>query len=307
MRGCDRPNAGLQAFLEREIAKCQLFPVRTERDRNILAEADVLVAGSDMVWRPKLANLDSVFFAWTTPARKISYAASFGVSDGSEYPDELARYTGELIKDFHSVSVREKSAIQICRDLWGINPTCVLEPVLLFTQEFWDELIDSDSDSSNFGPSASCYLTDQGAVTRDFALTICRHYQLEPLVLPPTVSSLMDFVRSTLFPQKYVMPDPRSWLRSIRNSALLVTDSYHPVAFAILFRVEFVVLDAGSQDLSRTRALLDLFGLGSRIVQQFSSDQKFEPISWDSVHDDLSEFRAASLEFLRAAITANTK
>lgn len=79
---------------------------------------DVIITGSDQIW-----NFDCIkkmgyyyYLDWVTSlnVRKISYAVSFG-KDAFELSDEVKKKVTGCLKGFSSISVREKSGIDIAR------------------------------------------------------------------------------------------------------------------------------------------------------------------------------------------------
>lgn len=45
-----------------------------------------------------------------------------------------------LLKRFDAISVREDIGVDMCRDLFGVRASQVLDPVLLCEKKVWDEL-----------------------------------------------------------------------------------------------------------------------------------------------------------------------
>ena len=139
------------------------------------------------MWRPKYSDLDSTFFVGSTSARKVAYAAAFGMADRSEYREELVLRNVRLIEGFSHVSVRESSAIEICKSLWGVNAKQTMDPALLCSNKFWSQLTDSKLNyATNAMPKvARCYLLDQNRQRKNLAQQLCSSRDFEPVMLPP--------------------------------------------------------------------------------------------------------------------------
>ena len=298
------PFAALQAFVEKEIKTCRVFPAKSPQDEAILADANCFVAGSDQVWRPRYSDLDSAFFRGFESVPKIAYAASFGIGDRSEYSDELARETGKLVRGFSHVSVRESSAISICEELWELEASQTLDPALLPTVEFWDRLLDSEQglDRVSTKRDARCYLLNQSRKNKAKARQLCEERGYNPVMLPPTRSNLGGFIGSLIWPSKYQMPSVSSWLRGIKESDFIVTDSYHATLFAIIFNIEFMVVEDSQKGSSRFSSILELLGLGDRLIRGGATFKDPKPIDWKFVNRKLSRERLTSLAFLQTAI-----
>src|SRR5690554_6190219 len=74
------------------------------------------VVGSDQCWRPKyspkISNYFLDFLDTDLKTKRISYAASFGVSDW-EFSEKDTKICKELMRKFDAISVRENSAIDL--------------------------------------------------------------------------------------------------------------------------------------------------------------------------------------------------
>ena len=94
---------------------------------------DIIIVGSDQVWRADFAlEYDYNYFLdfVTNQAKKISYAASFGLSHW-KYTKEQTAKIKELIDEFSFISVREDEGVTLCRQNLGIEAVHVLDPTLL--------------------------------------------------------------------------------------------------------------------------------------------------------------------------------
>lgn len=60
--------------------------------------------------------------------------------------------------------------------------------------------------------------------------------------------------------------DVASWLKTIANSKLVVTDSFHTVCFAIIFRRSFIAISSTKRGKSRLLGILEPLGLQHRLI-----------------------------------------
>ena len=93
------------------------------------------------------------------------------------------------------------------------------------------------------------------------------------------------------------------WLDEIRNAAYVITNSFHCMVFAILFRKKFVVLDNVSGGSDRIRTLLGALQLKHRFIA--SSDDFYQlkrilddPIPYDEVEERIHACRRDAVYFL---------
>ena len=113
-----------------------------EWDAALAAEFDAIVVGSDQVWRPEYAqplNRHFADFAAGSSARIVSYAASFG-TDKPTISDEMADELAPLVRRYAAVSVREASAVDICRRLFSVEATHVVDPTMLLNRADYEAL-----------------------------------------------------------------------------------------------------------------------------------------------------------------------
>jgi hypothetical protein len=97
-----------------------------------------------------------------------------------------------------------------------------------------------------------------------------------------------------------------SWLRNIKESKLVITDSFHCVCFAILFEVPFVYYPNDNRGLTRLESLLSLLDLTHHIyrgdVNPVKLTQQLMNIDYDAVNKKLTNLRVSSAKFLADAL-----
>ena len=260
---------------------------------DVADEYDFFVVGSDQVWHP---GWRLIFLDFVPPEKKIAYAASIGAP---EIPDWLKEYFRYGISSFSKISVREESAIQIIRELAGREALLVLDPVFLLTQEEWLAV-------------AQKPLWLKGKYQRGYVLT----YYLRKLP-PPEVKTLaaelglpvinlfdaLNYDHFTVGPAEFI------WL--FAHASLIFANSFHGVAFSIIFKRPFINREIDNDDLGRTMlvrltSLLKLFGLEER--QSFGSKTftAEEALTIDFTRRDkvLPAERSKAFNFLSEALSS---
>ncbi len=254
---------------------------------------DVVLTGSDQVWRRAYnPRLDWAFLSFANGLPRIAYAASIGVEYWDFTLEETSR-CASLLKDFIAVSVREASAVELCRKYLGRNDVkVVLDPTMLL--------------------DASDYPSKNGAATdRPYVFTYildwddCKGRIVESLNkklgLPEYSSEYNSFGKKR---EKRLSIE--GWLAGISNANLVICDSFHGTAFSILNHRPFVVLYNPERGNTRMQWLLELFGLKGRMIAGESEIKLLEPIDWNSVDAILKREREKSVSFLRQALDACT-
>ena len=240
-----------------------------------LSPYNTVVVGSDQIWNPSL-NHDfghNQYLGTDLPDKqdRVAYAASFGVSElPEEYRDE---YRAALSK-FRIITVREESGVKICEDLLSTNgdspqgvakgdsPQVVLDPTLLLTADDWRMVVGTVPDRSMgtvpkgvSGRYMAAYwvrtLTEAdvaalGRIARDMAAPICLMSAgpLPKFRFPPEVAPYID-------------ADPFDFVRTLSGATAVVTDSFHGLQFATLFKKTFLALGNISDPKSNASRLVD--------------------------------------------------
>jgi polysaccharide pyruvyl transferase WcaK-like protein len=251
------------------------------------AELDLLIVGSDQVWRWEYITEKwrTFFFDVKTSARKIAYGASFGTSSLSPQSDRNA--IKQLLSDFYKVSVREEAGLALCQLLGRPDAQWVLDPTFL--------------------------------VSKDFYLKLCKHavsprkkkflaYLLDPAIKTERSVSVLAVVKSANRGVTVIGPSYNKnlgdFLASFAAADQVITDSYHGVIFSIIFEKTFVAINNTGRGSDRFTSLLTDLGLSDRILDgktlnsEAISDVLFLRINYDEVNQRLTERKIISQEFL---------
>jgi hypothetical protein len=98
----------------------------------------------------------------------------------------------------------------------------------------------------------------------------------------------------------------KEWLVSIRDSEMIITDSFHCVCFSLIFQKKFVCIGNKTRGLARLNSLLKIVGLENRIIldseQLIKSNILNDNINYDDINKCLIHQRNISIEFLKQAL-----
>ncbi len=220
---------------------------------NAEQQYDCFIVGSDQVWNP-IAVRDAYLLKGVKKPR-ISYAAS--IAAGKLKPLEKAKYRKEL-KHFSRISVREASAAVQLRPLTSKAVDIVVDPVFLLDRDIWMSL-------TNFEPRIKgkyvfIYFLSPPSEAMENVIEKYRE-EFEIVCLEKT------YVR-----KEYTVigkANPLDFLNLIRNAECVLTDSFHAIAFSVIFRTKFLVSirQSANVDMSeRIAGFLDLTDFGDKIV-----------------------------------------
>lgn len=191
---------------------------------DIVDEYDFFVVGSDQVWNPNWFT-EQLFLGFVPHEKKIAYSASIGAPEIPAHRKEFYRRT---ISDFNHVSVREEGSAKIVNELTGWTPIILPDPTLLLLKDEWLAVAQKPT-----------WFNEK--YSRGYVLT----YYLRKFP-PPEVKTLADKLNlpvinllDTLnYDHFTVGPAEFVWL--FANASLVFTNSFHGVAFSILFKRPFI-------------------------------------------------------------------
>ncbi|OZI56390.1 polysaccharide pyruvyl transferase family protein [Bordetella genomosp. 4] len=268
---------------------------------------DAIVAGSDQIWRPRYArsHLTSFFFGFLpedSKIKRISYAASFGAPNW-EFSEDQTREAARLIKYFDAVGVREDRGVELCSSYLGVEAKHVLDPTLLLARGDYAQVIAEAKQTSNVGQVVAYVLDvtdDKVAVVEELSKSLGLNAFSTTGDAFPVHKNGGEGAKGDKSVQQ--------WLASLDNAAFVVTDSFHGVAFCILFNKPFIAYGNPSRGISRFTSLLKIVGLEDRLVIKSSDvdiNKMLEPVNWNVVNERLANWRAESFGFLRKALSSS--
>lgn len=243
--------------------------------------ADAWIVGSDQVWRPwcspHIANCFLDFVPDTPQVRRIAYAASLGTDTWAIDP-ALTRRVKPLAKRFDAVSVREASAMALCREYLGIEPQMTLDPTLLLQAADYRRLLRGAEPP---GHAYICaYILDSTSEKRKAVRAAAR---------------LQDIpVRQTGVLRKEGFDKVKEWIGAFAGASMVITDSFHGAVFSIIFRRPFSILGNDVRGNTRLDSLLGSLGLRT-------DSDGFYRVRLEN-EESLNALREKSLDFLKNAL-----
>lgn len=256
---------------------------------------DAIIVGSDQVWRPKYnRNLKDMFlnFAQGWNIRRIAYAASFG-TDEIEYTNEEINECKRLLSAFDAVSVREKSGITLCKQMFDVNAVHVLDPTLLLDAADYMRLVEAYPSAGASG-NLYYYILDN---TNENAKLI-RDYAKENGLLPFTCNSkAADHHNKHSLEEKIQLP-VEHWLQGFNQAEYVITDSFHACVFSILFKKQFFVYANAERGMARYNSLFHMLGIEDRFIMTIDDIYNKQMIDYNQVYDKLGQLREESLKFI---------
>ena len=273
------------------------FLAPEEWNEGLAREYDVIVVGSDQVWRPNYTSDVTRFFTaflGHSDIRRIAYAASFGV-DVNEFSEEQLACGREYLKLFSAISVREESGIRLCKELFDVQACQVLDPTLLLSREDYQRFASTAPQSPG---NLMVYVLDRTEEKDAFIAEFAEKRGLVPFY----ANSKTEIPWNVDIPiGERKQPPLENWLRGFADAEFVLTDSFHACVFSILFHKPFGVFVNLERGLSRIESLLQPLGLMDRCIIDAPVDLD-KPIDWKLIDNVLMQKAESSLEFLNQAL-----
>ena len=280
-------------------------------------DADCYIVGSDQVWNT-WGNDDLWFADFYTleflppnhKSRKISYSASFGRKNLNS--DKEKAFFKKALSKFDAISLRESCNIVTLNEL-GLKSLCVPDPSQLLTKSDYEKLIDSSvakgeidllkSDGKIRANSVFVYmLGNETSMDKNKVMAHLENLAQKAGQSVIYTNANVDFSCAWDYKSDFA-PTPQEWLACVRDCKILITNSFHGCAYAIVMGTPFVALKLGggaSGMNTRFFQLLELFGLQNRLVDNLSDleTQIKTPIDFAQVNQKLESWRKVGIEFL---------
>lgn len=219
----------------------------TERKYSSIEEmnslrAEIFIVGSDQVWNSKISgNLEKAFFLdFGVATKRISFSSSMG---NYVFKEEEKEYVSRKLNEFTSISVRENYTKNQMETLIDKNIYIMLDPTLMITNLEWKK----------FYEKSYMKIREEKYI---LAFIICNHkenlskiykyYKTEMKL--PVLKIMLNTYKNNGVDKVIAGPTVEEYVQLIDNAELVITDSFHGLAFSINMETPFVLVpvDNGS-------------------------------------------------------------
>ncbi len=257
-----------------------------------IPQAEAYICGSDQIWNSFFENgKDPAFYLDFVPDSKLklSYAASFAIE---KLEDNIKGFVKEKVNRLDFVSVRESSGKKILNDLGFSNAKQVLDPVFLLEKESWSLLDDKTKEDKDY---VFVYDFDSNPLIKKMAKKLKADYGYDII----TVNELIHYAD-----KNYFLQGPDKFLSLIKNAQFVISNSFHAVAFSIIFQKDFVVFNRQYKINTRMRDLLSSIGQEQLLIlnENMVDNHKTGAINYNVVEENLNVLIKSSKAFLNNAL-----
>ena len=221
-------------------------------DLEKLKQPDIYLVGSDQVWNLELVGIDPGYFLqFRTTAKKAAYAASAGEDRFTqEFKENLKANTN----DFSAISVRERILKQAFHDL-GNNSVCqVLDPVFLLSKKQYEKILRKPK----LRKYILVYEVEHDKRCINVAKKLAEYHGLK-------VVQINRIQNKYHLDKLYPCISPAEFLGLVQYADYIVTNSFHAVAFSLIFEKQFWVIKL-QERFSRLESILEIAKLENRVI-----------------------------------------
>lgn len=269
----------------------------SEELRNAGFDFDAYISGSDQIWNTICYDHDPAYFLdFVKQGRKIAYAPSMGPEPGTQVLPGFYDSVKRLTESYSVISVREDATAEHFNFITGQKPQVTLDPTLLLPSENWARLI-SDKPLRQkkyillyapFHPAEVFYYAKEISKRENMDIIVTQndlrcHFLFNPHIKFQTVVGPLEF------------------LNLVKNAALVVSASFHAVAFSLMLGTQLYAVNG--MDDARVSQLLSMTGL-ERFAEYPEKLLPIEELAEIYSHGltRLEPHIAESLAFLREAL-----
>lgn len=272
---------------------------QSNANKDDIFDFDIVVCESDVIWSPKTSKgFDRVFFCdYKCFNNKLKVAYSPSISNTRISCEEEPEFK-RLVSNFDYISCREKETAEYIENLTGKKCTHVLDPVLLLSAEDYEPFIKV--------PKNENYVLVYNVMKNDKTmLSYAKKFAKEKKL---KLIEISDFVINKLTHKTYTGCSIEEFLGLIKKSKYLITNGFHGMCFAILFKKDFKIFARDGFDI-KVKSLLDILGMSnvffdSTITQ---SDFRIDKIDWIMVDNKLNLQRKISYDYIKMSIEKNIR
>lgn len=254
---------------------------------------DILIAGSDQIWNPLISRgIDPVFLLkYGKPQKRISVASSIG-SYVLKNEDELI--LKEALEDFSAISVREQHAKSQLQRLTTKDIKVLLDPTLLLNKDEWWSLLGC---KSKYAKKTQKYIVTYfvGGDKGRYKPVVSEYAKKMNLPVWTIQYSNYTWKESN---KKILGATIADFIAIIANADLVITDSFHGVAFSINMGANFVAVSNTANPV-RVKELLFELEIDERIDMKAES---YVTVDYRKVNSKLEGLREDSKQWIIDAI-----
>lgn len=241
--------------------------IYTDNDiENITEKYDILVTGSDQVWHPNAVTDAYLLNFSKKEISKISYAASVATDD---IDSEKQKKYRQALSDYAAISVRELDTVEMIKKISGRRDVeLTLDPIFLISKNDWNDIIPENLINKKY---IFCYFLSNSLEIRKIARDYAEKFGYTVVTIPFLEGVYRKSEEVYGNNSQYYYASPVEFISLIANSEVVFTDSFHAVAFSILFSKQFFCFGRKNYSgmATRIQSILNIFKIENRFIKDY--------------------------------------
>lgn len=295
------------AFLKKYYEPEDISPDLTYNRLKTLNEVcDCFCAGSDQIWNYPMSFSENMFLPFADKEKKlISFATSFG-HQRDRSPRKVRPRLARYFRRFSAISVREQFGVDILRYNYGIKAELVFEPVFCIDkQKYYDLAKAGTMDVTQ--PYLLTYILDPTPEKRAAIVAYSEMLGIRAInILDGQPKNRQHNFEVMNLPNTYQGICAEDFLQAYINAQFVITDSFHGMAFSLIFNKSFIVLGNPRRGIARFYDMLGRVKQLDRLIPDETAipiDRKYTlPIDYTITNQIIKNEVEHTVEWLRTAL-----
>lgn len=258
---------------------------------------DVYVVGGDQLWNTYITYNNPAYYLSFAPSgsKRISYSTSIGIPF---IPEKALGTFQKGINNLSRLLLREEEGVAYLRSL-GYKAERVLDPTLMLDKREWAELC-NEKYSVPFERYILAYFLNPSDWTDRLLETVHKQTRLPIIIIGKGTNRTDVFYTGSI--------EVSTFLTLFSRSEIVVTNSFHGMAFTIIFEKILIATYRGSESSvsmnSRQRNLINMLDISSslQVEDSFIPDTITYSMDYQKINELLQEERERSLALLNDAL-----
>ena len=229
--------------------------IHGDKDSNKVQDKyDYYIVGSDQVWNTDITNKTRAFFLdFVKNKPKIAYAASYGKDNLNETEK---KWSAKYLNSFNAISVREKQSAMYLKQQLNLNVNVVCDPVFLLDKDEW---IKNNGVKVKNKSYILIYYMENNQTLEKIISNIKKMYDYPIIAIKGGIQKTKGVIHVDGL-------GPKEFLNIIYNAKIVITNSFHALAFSIIFNKDVIALEHSKWNL-RIANLLELTENNEKIIK----------------------------------------
>lgn len=260
---------------------------------------DIYVVGGDQLWNTHITYNNPAYYLTFARgnAKKIAFATSIGIP---AIPEAALASFKKGVSNLSSILLREEEGVEYLRYL-GYHAERVLDPTFMLSKKEWSKMQNREY-CIPYSRYVLAYFLDPTDWTTELVREVSKQTSLPIIVIGGKTRYNLDSVFYT------GSIEVSSFLTLFAHAEVVVTNSFHGMAFTLLFEKKLVATFRGDDSEksmnSRHRNIVDLFNISFCLHKQsdfLPADLKYE-MDYSAINILLNKYREDTFSLLKSAL-----